>query len=91
MKSALTDTPEERRRVYDQYYGKGFRMLLSTYFDLMTNPAANATAAEYIRDRIRERVIDPEVAELLCPKDHPYGSKRPHLRLGTTRRSICRM
>jgi cation diffusion facilitator CzcD-associated flavoprotein CzcO/acetyl esterase/lipase len=82
VKSALTDTPEQRRRVYDRYYGEGMRMLSSTYFDLMTNPAANATAAEYIRERIRERVIDPEVAELLCPKDHPYGSKRAPFEIG---------
>lgn len=82
VRSALMDTPEERRRVYDEYYGEGMRMLSSTYFDLMTNPAANATAADYIRDRIRERVTDPEVAELLCPNDHPYGSKRAPLEIG---------
>ena len=71
------DTAEEQRKVYDQYYnGGGFRMLASTYYDLIINPQANKTAADYIRDRIRERVSDPEVAELLCPNDHPYGTKR---------------
>lgn len=82
VKSALMDTPEQHREVYDRYYGGGMRMLASTYFDLMTSHAANATAAEYIRDRIRERVNDPEVAELLCPKDHPYGSKRAPFEIG---------
>ncbi len=83
VRSALMDTPEERRRVYDEYYdGGGFRMLASTYFDLLSDLSANATAAEYIRDRIRERVIDPEVAELLCPNDHPYGSKRATFEMG---------
>jgi acetyl esterase/lipase/cation diffusion facilitator CzcD-associated flavoprotein CzcO len=82
MKWALADTPEERRKVYDQYYGEGMRILSSTYFDLMTNPAANATAAEYIRERIRARVNDPEVAELLCPNDHPYASKRALFEIG---------
>jgi len=77
VRPALMDAPEERRKVYDQYYnGGGFRMLASTYFDLIFNPLANETAAEYIRDRIRERVQDPKVAELLCPTDHPYGAKR---------------
>ncbi|MBP1822947.1 alpha/beta hydrolase fold domain-containing protein [Mycobacterium sp. OAE908] len=77
QRSALTDSPDERRKVYDQYYnGGGFRMLTSTYYDLIFNPQANETAASYIRDRIRERVHDPKVAELLCPKDHPYGTKR---------------
>ena len=77
VRSALMDTPEERRKVYDQYYnGGGFRMLASSYYDLIVNPVANATAADYIRERIRERVHDPKLAELLCPNDHPYGVKR---------------
>src|SRR5205823_9989906 len=38
---------------------------------------ANDTAAEFIRSKIRETVKDPVVAERLCPKDYPYGTKRP--------------
>ena len=38
---------------------------------------ANDLAAEFIRRKIREVVDDPETAEKLCPKDHPWGSKRP--------------
>jgi len=49
---------------------------LSSYHDLLFNPAANETAADYIRDRIRQRVDDPATAELLCPTDHPHGTKR---------------
>ncbi len=75
--SALADSPEERRKVYDEFYGKGgFRLVMSTYQDLLFNEEANDTIAEYIRDRIRGRVDDPETAELLCPRDHPYGTKR---------------
>ena len=83
VKSALVDSPEERRTMYDKYYdGGGFRMLASTYYDLLSNSAANETAANYIRNRIRERVADPRVAELLCPKDHPYGTKRAAFEMG---------
>ncbi len=32
-----------------------------------------------IREKIRSIVEDPETAEALCPKDHPFGSKRPCL------------
>jgi len=74
---AAAHTPEQQRAVYDEFYnGGGFRMLASTYYDLITNPEANRTVADYIRSRIRERVTDPEVAELLCPTDYPYGVKR---------------
>ena len=29
-----------------------------------------------MRNKIRERVNDPAIAELLCPDDHPFGTKR---------------
>ena len=32
-----------------------------------------------IRQKIRSIVKDPETAESLCPKDHPFGTKRPCL------------
>ncbi|MBA7472512.1 hypothetical protein ES707_07840 [subsurface metagenome] len=38
--------------------------------------AANAELSEYIADRIRRRVKDPEVAEKLIPKDHGFGVQR---------------
>ncbi|HYF26207.1 MAG TPA: alpha/beta hydrolase fold domain-containing protein [Baekduia sp.] len=75
--SALADPPEERRKVYDEFYGKGgFRLVISTYQDLLFSKEANDTIAEYLRERIRERVEDPRTAELLCPDDHPYATKR---------------
>ena len=32
-----------------------------------------------IREKIRSIVVDPDTAEALCPKDHPFGTKRPCL------------
>jgi cation diffusion facilitator CzcD-associated flavoprotein CzcO len=40
------------------------------------DPAANETAAEFVRDKIRAIVRDPEVAETLCPRTFPVGTKR---------------
>lgn len=78
--SALAVTPEESRARYDELWRKGgFELLVSSYADLLTDQRANDTLADYIREKIRETVKDPEVAELLCPDDHPYGTKRPPL------------
>jgi cation diffusion facilitator CzcD-associated flavoprotein CzcO/acetyl esterase/lipase len=75
--SALMATLEQRREVYDRYYDTGgFRLVVSTYGDLLFNEQANETISDYLRERIRGRVQDPEVAELLCPTDHPYATKR---------------
>ena len=77
-KSALEATPEERKRVYDDLWEVGgFRFLFSSYNDLILNQDANDTAAEYVRERIREMVRDPATAEKLSPRAYPIGTKRP--------------
>jgi cation diffusion facilitator CzcD-associated flavoprotein CzcO/acetyl esterase/lipase len=80
---AVAATPDERRRIYDKYWDRGgFPLLVSSFSDLLFDPQANETLAEYIRKRIRERVRDPATADLLCPTDHPYASKRPPFETG---------
>ena len=56
--------------------------ILGIFADQTTNKAANDIIAEFLRDKIRAIVNDPEVAETLCPKDHPLGTKRPCLDTG---------
>jgi cyclohexanone monooxygenase len=78
--SALAADPDERREVYERAWAQGsLGALRRSYMDLGTDLAANETAAEFIRSKIREVVHDPEVAELLSPRDHPFGTKRPCL------------
>jgi cyclohexanone monooxygenase len=73
---AFEATPEERRRELESRYAVGGFYLHSAYADLLTDPDANEVAAEFVREKIRERVRDPELAELLCPRDYPFGVKR---------------
>lgn len=78
-KSALEVTPEERTATFERLWSEagGFQFLYGSFFDLLRSQEANDTAAEFIRQKIRETVKDPVVAETLCPWDHPYGTKRP--------------
>jgi cyclohexanone monooxygenase len=48
---------------------------LGAYQDLMVDQEANATAAEFVRSKIHAKVNDPQVAELLSPKN-TIGCKR---------------
>ncbi|HET9904882.1 MAG TPA: NAD(P)/FAD-dependent oxidoreductase [Xanthobacteraceae bacterium] len=73
--SALEATPEERRREYEARWREGGLGFLAAYRDLLYDDDANATAAEFVRGKIREIVRDPKVAELLCPK-YIIGCKR---------------
>jgi len=74
--SALEATPEEREREYERRWEHGGFGFTSAFADLLTDPDANETAAAFHRAKIREIVHDPAVAERLCPRDHPVGTKR---------------
>ena len=70
-------TPEERREFWDRLYDEpGFSIWLANYPEIFVDEKANAELSEYIANRIRQRVNDPEVAELLIPKDHGFGVQR---------------
>jgi len=79
---ALSVTDEERERVFREAWERGGFRLGTTFNDLLLDEDANETAAEFLRARIRERVADPEIAELLSPRDHPFFTKRPPLENG---------
>jgi cyclohexanone monooxygenase len=76
-KSALEATHEERRDMYASKWAEGGSIsYLYAYTDLLLDKAANDTASEFVREQIRATVKDPRTAELLCPNDHPIGTKR---------------
>jgi cation diffusion facilitator CzcD-associated flavoprotein CzcO len=76
-KSALDVGDEEREETYRQGFEQGNLVgMILAYNDLIVDKAANDTAAEYVRKRIRGIVDDPEVAETLAPRDYPIGTKR---------------
>ena len=77
----LVDVPiEESLRVLERYWEIGsFRILFETFDDIFTNERTNEVVSDFIREKIRSIVKKPQTAELLCPKDHPLGSKRPPL------------
>lgn len=77
IKSALEATPEERESLYEERWQLGGSInFLSAYNDALLNTESNESAAEFVRAKIRSIVKDQKTADLLCPKDHPIGSKR---------------
>ena len=76
-RSALDVSAEERQEQYERLWQEpGFAKWLSNFYDVMLPGEANEDYAEFVRNKIRERVHDPEVAEMLVPRDHMFGSKR---------------
>ena len=56
--------------------------MFGSYKDLLVSEEANATAAEFVRQKIREAVRDPEVARKLIPQGYPIATKRLPLDAG---------
>ena len=76
-------TREERLAWWEELYNSpGFGIWLGNYRDTLMDETANAELSEFIAGKIRERVNDPAVAEILIPKDHGFGSKRVPLETG---------
>ena len=77
QRSALEVTPEERERAYERGWAQGgIGGVTLAFNDVIVNAEANATAADFVRDKIRATVRDPATAEALCPTSHPVGTKR---------------
>ena len=76
-KSALEVTEEERNATFQAAYEEGSIFTIrNRYTDILVDKAANETAAEFFRQKIRSVVRDPVVAESLSPRTFPYGTKR---------------
>ena len=74
-KSALSVGEDELKTEYEQRWANGGLMFLGGFSDILTDPAANETAAQFIREKISNIVTDPEVAKILMP-EHKVGCKR---------------
>ncbi len=84
--SALAVSAEDRRKVFDERWDAGgFRLFIDSFRDILFDKDANDTVSEYIRERIHERVNDPEVAQLLAPSTYRTPRSDPRSRPTTTR------
>ena len=80
--SALAVSEEERQATFERLWDEGgLRFWTGNYTDVLQDLDANRHAYEFWRDKVRQRVSDPVLAELLAPTEppHPFGVKRPSL------------
>jgi cation diffusion facilitator CzcD-associated flavoprotein CzcO len=81
-RSALATPAEERERLYEAAWERGGLQFRATFQDMMASKAANDTAADFVKRKIRSIVKDPRTAALLSDIDHPYAAKRPPIDTG---------
>lgn len=75
-KGALQVDDETRQAEYERRWQKGGANFMHSFNDLLLNEESNTTAANFVRNKIRTIVRDPQTAESLLPFDHPLASKR---------------
>ena len=74
----------------DRWNQGGFGIWLGSYLDIFFSDEANAKVRKFLNERIREKVHDPETAELLTPKGYRSAASASRWTPATTRRSTCR-
>jgi cyclohexanone monooxygenase len=75
-RSALAVSQEELDAEFEARWARGGLSFGGAFMDLVLFPAANDKAANFVRGKIHQIVRDPATAELLCPKDYPFATKR---------------
>lgn len=69
-------TPEERHERYEQLWEQGgMHLAIDSYRGVLTKEELNDEISEFVRDKIRDIVDDPETARKLLPTYH-FGTKR---------------
>lgn len=81
-RSVFDVTPDERDAIFEAAWQRGGLQFRANFNDILLDIKANDTVANFIRNKIRSIVIDPEKAKLLSDIDHPYAAKRPPIDTG---------
>ncbi len=68
-------TPEEQREMLERQWAYGGHGMSYLFSDIGTSWATNDVVAEFVREKIRQTVRDPVLAQKLCPS-YPIGTRR---------------
>ena len=70
-------TPAQRREVLEAIWNDGsLKLWLASYADMFFDPAVSEEISEFVREKMRERIKDPRLCDLLIPTDYGFGTHR---------------
>ena len=83
MVSALEVDETTRNEFFEKMYNSpGLAKMVANYWDVAVDPAANKLFSDFVAEKIRGRVSDPDLAAKLIPTDHGFAAKRPPMENG---------
>ncbi|MEP9393141.1 NAD(P)/FAD-dependent oxidoreductase [Gordonia sp. VNK1] len=70
-------TPEQRlARLEDDYENGSLKLWLASFAELFSDEEVSEEISEFVRQKMRARLQDPELEELLIPTDYGFGTHR---------------
>ena len=76
-------SPEKRREIIEKIWNDGsLSIWVGSFPEVLTEEDANNEISEFVREKIRARIDDPDVAELLTPTMYGFGTYRVPLESG---------
>ncbi|KAJ5847981.1 hypothetical protein N7455_011938 [Penicillium solitum] len=73
-RSTFDDPPEKRKEVYEELWKHGdFHFWLATYQDMLFTKEANKEAYDFWKSKVRARLSDSRLRDILAPEIQPHG------------------
>ncbi|KAJ5910502.1 hypothetical protein N7504_005145 [Penicillium tannophilum] len=73
-RSTFDDSPEKRMETYEELWKHGdFHFWLASYQDMMFTKEANKEAYDFWKSKVRPRIHDPRLRDILAPEIQPHG------------------
>jgi cation diffusion facilitator CzcD-associated flavoprotein CzcO len=70
-------TPAQRKARLEEVYANGsLKLWLASFGEMFFDEAVSAEISEFVRGKMRARLEDPRLCELLIPSDYGFGTHR---------------
>ncbi|WFU15952.1 NAD(P)/FAD-dependent oxidoreductase [Bradyrhizobium sp. CB3481] len=70
-------TGQQRREVIEDCWNDGsLKLWISSFAELFFEEEVNSEISEFVREKMRERLKDPKLCELLIPSNYGFGTHR---------------
>ncbi|RTE92501.1 NAD(P)/FAD-dependent oxidoreductase [Bradyrhizobium sp. LVM 105] len=70
-------SPEKRREVIEDCWNDGsLKLWISSFAELFFEEPVNAEISDFVREKMRERLKDPKLCDLLIPAEYGFGTHR---------------
>jgi cation diffusion facilitator CzcD-associated flavoprotein CzcO len=75
-------SPEDRRAVMEDCHANGsLKLWLASFGEMFFDEAISAEVSDFVREKMRARLKDPRLCDLLIPKDYGFGTHRVPLEM----------